>query len=63
MKNIKLTNKEIEYLRHALQFYCDETTHERKDLLKVDGIIDCAPGLNPYLEESKILNNIREKLK
>ena len=62
MKKLKLTNEEIRYLTSALGFYCDETTHERKDLPKVDGLADCAPGLNPHSKESKVLNGIREKL-
>ena len=58
MIKIKLTNEEVEYLRLALNFYCDDITHERKDLEKEVGV-----GLNPNLRESKILDNIRKKLR
>ncbi len=57
MIKIKLTKEEVEYLRLALNFYCDETTHERKDLEEGAGV-----GLNPNLRESKVLDKVRKKL-
>jgi len=62
MQKIKLTKEEVDYLRGALNFYCDDTTHERKDLPKEDGLVVCSPGLNPKSRESKVLDNIRKKL-
>jgi len=62
MKIIKLKNEELEALENALLFYMDETTHERKDLPLVDGIVYSSPGLNPNSKESKLLSEVRRKL-
>ena len=58
MKKISFTNEELKYLQQALDFYCDETTHERKDL----GEFESSPGLNPNSRESKVLDKIRNKI-
>ena len=53
MEKVRLTHEELIYLGQALDFYCDETTHDPKGEYT---------GLNPYSKEGKILNKIREKI-
>lgn len=53
VKNIKLTKEELRYLGSALDFYCDETTHDPEGEFL---------GINPNLREGKVLDNVRKKI-
>ena len=56
MEKIRLTNEEIIYLRGALNHYCDDTTHPKKNG-------DSEIGLDKKSRESKVLEKVRKKLK
>jgi hypothetical protein len=52
VKHLVFSAEEISFLINALNFYCDETTHQS------NGDV----GLNPNSRESKVLNQVRNKL-